>query len=79
KNESKIFMNPRNKKVDTPKPLVKKRLVPLFDHVPSIKIELRINDSQGESMQPTTIISDDKESYNRLQKEITSLNEETKK
>ena len=59
-NDNEIFIIEisRKKKVDSLKPIVKKRLAPLFDHIPSTQIDLRMNHPQGErSMQPTTSIS----------------------
>ncbi|CAG8517108.1 22087_t:CDS:2, partial [Cetraspora pellucida] len=47
----------KNKKVDSLKPIIKKRLAPLFDHIPSTKITLYKNGSE-EKMNPTTIISE---------------------
>ena len=59
-NDNEIFVIEisKEKKVDSLKPIVKKRLAPLFNHIPSTKINLRMNHPQDErSMQPTTPIS----------------------
>ncbi|CAG8802579.1 24272_t:CDS:2, partial [Cetraspora pellucida] len=48
---------PKNKKADSLKPIIKKRLAPFFDHIPSTKIKLYKNGSD-EKMNPTTIISE---------------------
>ena len=59
-NDNEIFVIEisREKKVDSLKPIVKKRLAPLFNDIPSTKIDLRMNHPQGErSMQPTVPIS----------------------
>src|SRR3954451_21141361 len=59
-NENEIFVIEisREKKVNSLKPIVKKQLAPLFDHISSTKINLRMNYPQDErSMQPTTPIS----------------------
>src|SRR5687768_2343394 len=59
-NDNEIFVIEisREKKVDSLKPIVKKRLAPLFDHIPSTQIDLCMNHLQGErSMQPTASIS----------------------
>ncbi|CAG8616217.1 4897_t:CDS:2, partial [Acaulospora morrowiae] len=57
-NEIFVIEIPKEKKVDMLKPIVKKRLSPLFDYIPSTKIKLCMNHPQGErSMQPTIEIS----------------------
>jgi hypothetical protein len=57
-NEIFVIEISRGKKVDSLKPIVKKRLVPLFDQIPSTRINLRLNHPQDvRSMQATTPIS----------------------
>ncbi|PKK58548.1 hypothetical protein RhiirC2_796134 [Rhizophagus irregularis] len=59
-NDNEIFVIEisRGKKVDSLKPIVKKRLAPLFDRIPSTKINLLWNHPNDEKrMQATTPIS----------------------
>ncbi|CAG8753860.1 8906_t:CDS:1, partial [Acaulospora morrowiae] len=57
-NENEVFTIEisNDKKVDALKPIVKKRLAPLFDTIPSTQIKLSLTPNGG-SMKPTVRIS----------------------